>query len=102
MIERIFEKSQLKFVKLDNMLMGFVPVIDTIEAIFIMKKMIKIFGVPGRKLYMKFVDLEIVLIKSRIWWALRRKEVERKIKATKEVYMNNNASVTVECVRRKG
>ena len=47
-----------------------------IKAVFILRKMMKNYGMAGRKLYMAFVDLEKALIMFQIWWAQKREEVE--------------------------
>ena len=57
-IETIFEKQLRNVVRIDEMQMGFMPKRETINAIFILRHMLKKFELGEKKLYLVFVDLE--------------------------------------------
>ena len=75
-IKRIFERRLRKFVKLDEMQMGFMPGRGSTYAIFTMRQLMEKFEMAGRNLYMVFVDLEKAfdrVSREVIWWSLRGK-----------------------------
>ena len=77
-IEKIFERSLWKVVKLDEIQMGFMPGRGTTNAIFLMRQLLEKYEMAGRDLYLVFVDLEKAfdcLPRKVIWWLLRSKGV---------------------------
>ena len=56
-VERVFEKRLCRIVSVDEMQFGFMPERGTIDAIFILR-MMQEYHAKGKKLYMRFVDLE--------------------------------------------
>ena len=77
-IERIFEKRLKNVVRRDEMQIGLMHGRGTFDAIFIMRQMLEIYEMLGRKLYVVFVDSEKAfdrVPREVIWWELRKKGV---------------------------
>ena len=76
-IQKVFEKQLRKVVDKDKMQMTFMPGKGTVHAIFI-RRIMKKYDAPGRKLLMVYVDLEKAFDRNPreiIRWAPRRKRV---------------------------
>ena len=64
----------------------------TIEAVFILRRMLEEYHAKGKKLYMRFVDLE----KAVLEWALRKKEIPKVlIRSVMSLYVGPRTRVSV-------
>ena len=76
---------------------------DKMNAIFVMRKLMKKYEVAGRNLYVVFMDLEKAfdhVSREVIWWLLRKKgALKREIKTIIELYTNIETSFKVEYPR---
>ena len=76
-VERELENRIRGLVTIDDMQFGFMPGKDTTHALFILRRMQEEFRAREKKLYMCFVDLEMIDIdrvrRKVMEWALRKK-----------------------------
>ena len=79
-IERVLEKRIRTMVEVDNMQFGFLPGRETIDALFMERRMEEEYTEKDKKLYICFVDLKKAFdrIPKRVMqWALRKKGLQR-------------------------
>ena len=79
-IERVLEKRIRTMVEVDNMQFGFLPGRETIDALFMERRMEEEYTEKDKKLYICFVDLKKAFdrIPKRVTqWALRKKGLQR-------------------------
>ena len=66
-VEGVLEKRLSSIMSVDEMQFGFMPVRRTINAIFILRRMQEEYLAKGKKLYMRFVDLEKAFDQGKCW-----------------------------------
>ena len=98
-VERLLEKRLRRLVKVDQMQFGLMPGRSRVDAIFILRRMLKSYLEKNRKLFICFVDLEKAfdrLPRKVIEWTLRKKLVpESLVQAVISMYKGAKARVQV-------
>jgi Reverse transcriptase (RNA-dependent DNA polymerase) len=96
--ERVIEHRLRKLTTVSKNQFGFMPGRSTMEAIFLIRQLMKRHREQKKDLYMIFIDLEKAydkIPKNIMWWALKRKLVPTKyVTLIKDMYTN-----VVTCVR---
>ena len=76
-VGRVLKKMLHRIVSVDEMQFGFMPERGTIDAVFILRRMQETYHAKGKKLCMRFVDLEKAfdrVPRKVLEWALRKKK----------------------------
>ena len=98
-VERVLENRIRELVMIDEIQFGFMPGKGTTRALFILRRMQKEFRGRGKKLYMRFVDLEKAfdrIPRKVMEWALRKKGLaEVLVEAVMTIYEGSRTKVRV-------
>ena len=76
-VERVLKKMLHRIVSVDEMQFGFMPERGTIDAVFILRRMQEEYHAKGKKMCIRFVDLEKAfdrVPRKDLEWALRKKD----------------------------
>ena len=101
-VERVLEKRIRELVKVDDMLLGFMPGKSTVDALFIVRRIQEEFRGKEKKMYMFFVDLEKAfdrVPRKVMEWALRKKSLpEVLVKAVMSLYEGSSTKTELDRV----
>ena len=99
-VEKVLEKRLCIMVSVDEMQFDFLPKRETIDAVFILRRLQEEYRARGKKLYTCHVDLEKALVRvSRkvLEWALKKKEIpEGFVRSVMSLYEEAKTRVRVD------